>query len=53
MLHLYSDISPYSGYIGPKSVEDCNTTKSYIFRTVVLGFLFQVIYNMLYLLNQA
>ena len=37
----------------PKSMEDCYKTKSYIFRTVVLGFLFQIIYKMLYLLNQA
>ena len=48
-LHLYSDISPYSDYFG-LLVGEMNLIKlNYIY----LERLFQMIYNMLYLLKQA
>ena len=54
MLHLYRDISPYSGYFGPGVLRnDSNKTELYLFRTVVLIFFFQMTYNMLSLLKQA
>ena len=53
MLHLYSEIPPYSGYFGLGVCEIISLTLNYIFKTVVLVFFFLVIYNLLYLLKQA
>ena len=54
MLHLYSEIPPFSGHFGLRVCEIINfKTKLYVFKTVVLVFFFPVIYNMFYYIQSS